>query len=133
ELREFSAPTRAALDGIVVEDLADDVDVLAVVDLEPDRLQHLSKQRTLAVVAVHEAADVRQAHVAALELRMGQHTDATGARIRVAIEREVHLLHAVALGSGTECRLGALRGATEENAIFLVELHRHGSVSSDCD
>src|SRR5205807_2860760 len=94
-------------------------------------LQHLSKQRALAVVAVHEAADVSQAHVAALELRIRQHTDATGARIRVAIEREVHLLHAVALGSGTECRLGALRGATEENAIFLVELHRHGSVSSD--
>src|SRR3989440_6356529 len=56
ELREFRTPARAALDGIVLENLADDVDLLAVVDLVPDRLQHLSKQPALAVVAEHEAA-----------------------------------------------------------------------------
>jgi hypothetical protein len=58
KLCEFRAPSRAALNGIVLEDLADYVDLLAAVDLVPDRLQDFSKQRGLAVVAVHEAADV---------------------------------------------------------------------------
>ena len=40
------------------------------------------------------------------------------ARVVVALEGEVHLLDAVALGGRAERGLGALRGAAEEDAVF---------------
>src|SRR4051794_25435855 len=41
ELRELGAPAGAALHRVVGKDLADDVDLLRVVHLVPDALQHL--------------------------------------------------------------------------------------------
>src|SRR5690349_13485197 len=91
ELRELRPPAGAALDGAVVEDLADDANLLAAVHLVPDRLQHLPEERRVAILAVHQAAHVAKAHVAAPELLVRERTDAARARVRVSLEREVHL------------------------------------------
>src|SRR4051794_28649859 len=41
ELGELRAPARSALDRVIRQDRADHVDLLAVVDLVPDALEHL--------------------------------------------------------------------------------------------
>ena len=71
ELGELGAPAGAALDGVVGQDLADDVDLLPVVHLVPDRLQHLLEERRVGIRAVHELADVREADVAVLRAPRG--------------------------------------------------------------
>ena len=129
QLRELGAPPGAAAHGAVVEDRADDVDFLAVVDLVPERLQHLADRRRVGVAAVHQARDVLEADVAGLQLFVVQHADAAVARDLVAVEREVHFLDAVALGARAELRLGARRAAAEENALVTV----HCASPASCD
>src|SRR5690606_5295814 len=118
QLRELRPPAGAALHGLVGQDPAHDVDLLAVVDLVPDRLEHLLEQRRVGIGAVHEPAHVGEAHVAAAQLFLGQHADAAVARVVVALEGEVHLLDAVALGGGAEGRLGAGGGPAVEHAVL---------------
>ena len=76
--------------------------------------------RTFGIAPVHELRDVGEAHVAVLQLGVRQHADAALARVLVAVEGEVHLLDAVPFRGGTERRLRATGGATEENAVFAV-------------
>src|SRR5436190_23653989 len=68
ELRELRTPARAPADRLVVEDRADDVDLLAVVDLIPERLQHLADRRRVGIAPVHQLRHVLEAHVAVREL-----------------------------------------------------------------
>src|SRR5262249_42201498 len=121
ELGVLRAHAGAAHDGTIGLDLPDQEDVLAVVDLVPDALQHLAEQRRVRVAPGHQPAHVGEADVAVLELGVGQDADAARARVAVALEGEVHLLDAVALGALAEGGLGALCGAAEEDA--LVGLH----------
>ena len=100
--------------------IADDVDLLAVVDLIPERLQDLADRRAVGVAAVHQPRHVLEADVAGLQLFVVEHADAAVARHRVAVEREVHFLDAVALGARAELRLGAGRAAAEQDEVALV-------------
>src|SRR5262249_44787891 len=118
ELGVFRAHAGAAHHGTVGLDLAHEEDVLAVVHLMPDALQDLPEERRIGVAPVHQLADVRQAHVAVLQLGAGEHAEASCPGVAVALEGEVHLLDAVALRGLAECCLGALRGAAEEDAFF---------------
>src|SRR5688572_23035729 len=68
QLREFRAPARAAAHGIVVLNRADDVDLLAVVHLIPQRLQDLPERRPFRVPAAHQLRDVLEADVAGEQL-----------------------------------------------------------------
>src|SRR5882724_1687004 len=126
ELREFRTPAGAALDGPIVENVTDHVDLLAAVHLMPDRLQHFAKQRRVAEFAMHQPAHVGETHVSPLELGLGEGTDAARARVAMAFEGVVLLLDAMSLGGGAERRLGALRGAAEEGAILWGKLLGHG-------
>src|SRR5205823_5183987 len=94
ELGEFRTPAGAALDGAVVENVTDHVDLLAAVHLMPDRLQHFAKQRRVAKLTMHQPAHVGETDVSPLQLRVGERTDASRARVAVALEGEVHLLDA---------------------------------------
>ena len=125
ELGVLGAHAGAAHDRRVGLDLAHQEDVLAVVHLMPDALQHLAEERRVGIAPVHELADVRQAHVAVLQLLVGQHADAAGAGIGMSLEGEVHLVDAVALGGLAEGGFGALRSAAEENAVLWL----HGMAS----
>src|SRR6185503_666836 len=81
-------------------------------------LEDFAKQRGVRELPVHQLADVAEAHVAAPELGVGE--DAAPAlpdRI-VALEGEVHLVDAVALGGGAERRLGTRRTAAEQDAVL---------------
>src|SRR5688500_14605826 len=68
QLRELRAPARATADGVVSLDGADDVDFLAVVDLIPERLQHLADGRPFEIATMHQAGDVLEADVAVEQL-----------------------------------------------------------------
>src|SRR6266566_2074690 len=117
QLGELGPPARAPLDRPIHEDLTHDVDFLAMVDLVPDALQHLPEQGGVAERAVHQPAHVRQAHIALLQLRLGQNAHASRPRGVVALKGEVHLLEAMALRRRTKRGLGSLSRATKENAM----------------
>jgi len=91
------------------------------VHLVPDRLEHFFEQRRVAIFPVHQAADVREAHIAVLQLGMGEYADAPRAGVIVLVEREVHFFDAVTFGCRTELGFGALSGSAEENAVVLVQ------------
>src|SRR5687767_13628615 len=55
QLGEFRRPPRPAANGVVVEDHADDIDLLAAVDLIPQRLQDLADGGAVGVTPVHQA------------------------------------------------------------------------------
>src|SRR5688572_8448522 len=78
KLRKFGSPTGTAFNGIVLQDLADDIDFLAAVYLVPDALQDFSHQYRVVVLAIHQSADVFETHVAVLQFLMGQYPDAPG-------------------------------------------------------
>src|SRR4029077_16044711 len=75
-------------------------------------------ERRVGVAAIHQLADVGQAHVAVLQLRTGEHADAAGPGITVSLEGEVPLLDAVALRGLAERCLGTLGGTAEEDAFL---------------
>src|SRR5262245_46322129 len=118
ELCVFRAHAGAAHHGAVGLDLPHEEDVLSIVHLMPDALQDLPEERRVGVAPVHQLADVRQAHVAVLQLGAGEHTQAARPSVAVTLEGEVHLLDAVPLRGLPERCLGALRGAAEEDAFF---------------
>ena len=96
---------------------ADDVDLLSVVHLIPDRLEDLANRRALGVAAVHQAGDVLETDVAGLQLLVIEDADAAPARVGVAVEGEVDFFDAVALGAFAERGFGAGGGATEQDAV----------------
>src|SRR5690242_15698296 len=55
QFRELRAPSRAAADGAVLLHGADDVNLLTVVDLIPDRLEDFSNRGRIGVAPVHQA------------------------------------------------------------------------------
>ena len=130
QLRELGPPSRPAAHRAVVNDGADDVDLLAVVDLVPQRLQHLSDRGAVGVPAVHQAREVLEAHVAGLQLLVIEHADAAAAGLGVPVEREVDFLDAVALGTGAELRFGAGGAAAEKNVVGLSHGRSPFAVSS---
>ena len=89
------------------------------------RLQDLLDVVGLGVVAAHQLGDVGEADVAVQQLGVAQRAHAALALDLVALEGEVHLLDAVALGAGAERRLGAAQAAAVEHAIARVQ---HGSL-----
>ena len=125
QLGELGAPAGAAAHRAVLLDGADDVDLLAVVDLIPERLQHLPQRRPLGVAPMHQPGDVLQADVAGQQFLVIEHAHAAMAVDLVAVEGEVHFLDAVTLGAGAERGFGARRAAAEQNAVGW--LHRVGS------
>ena len=88
----------------------------------PDALQDLAEERRVRVAAVHQLGEVGEAHVALPELGAREDADAAAAGVVVALEGEVDLVDAVALGGGAEGSLGAVGGAAEEDAA----LGKHG-------
>jgi len=71
---------------------------------------------------VHQPAHVRQAHIALLQLRLGQNTPASRPRGVVALKGEVHLLEAMALRRRTKRGLGSLSRSTKENAMCRLHV-----------
>jgi NADH dehydrogenase len=125
ELCELGSPTRAAADGLIVQDGADDPDFLPAVHLVPQSLQHLTERRAIGVAPMHQTRDVREADVAVLQFFVIQYAHAAIADDLVSIKREVHFFDAVVLGAGTERRFGAGRTAAEQDAFGrLRPLHR---------
>src|SRR5262245_27746928 len=120
QLRELRAPPRSAAHRAVVEDDADDVDLLAVVDLIPERLQDLPDRGAVGVAAVHQPGHVFEAHVAALQLFVIQHADAARADVLVPVEREVDFLDAVPFRARAELRLGAGRATAEQDEVGFL-------------
>src|SRR5688572_17189473 len=58
QLRELGRPTRAAAYCLVLEDRANHVDLLTVVDLIPQRLQDFANLGAVGVATMHETRDV---------------------------------------------------------------------------
>src|SRR5688500_13615784 len=73
EFGELGAPPGPAAHGIILVDRPDDVDLLTVVHLIPERLQHFSYRRSLGITAVHEPGDVLEADVAGQQFFVIQH------------------------------------------------------------
>jgi hypothetical protein len=86
-------------------------------------LKHFANRRRVGIAAVHQAADVLEADVAVLQLFVVEHADAAVADDLVALEGEVHLLHAVPLGAGPELGFRSRGAATEENAVCCFHSH----------
>ena len=124
ELGELRAPAGAAANGLIRLDRADDVDLLAVVDLIPDALQDLAERRRIRVAAIHEPRHIREAHFARRKLLVIEHAQAARARRLVAIEREIDFLDAEALGAGAEGFLGADGAAAEQDDVFALQHRR---------
>src|SRR5260221_7592227 len=125
QLRELRAPSRAAPHGPIVEDGADAIDFLAVVDLIPERLEPSSERRRVSVPAMHQPRDVRQTDVAVLQLLVIEHPHTAVSHDLVSIEGEVHLLDSVAFGTAAELRLCACGAAAEENALVCSHICDH--------
>ena len=70
EFCEFRSPTSSTLDRVVLQDVADHVDFLTVVNLMPDTLQDSPHQDRVVILAIHEPADVFKADVALLQFLM---------------------------------------------------------------
>ena len=94
ELGELGPPTRAALDGLVVQDGAHDEDFLPVIDLVPDALKNLAQRRAVGVAAVHQARNVFEADVAGFEFLVIQNAYTPLADAGVPFKTEVDLLDA---------------------------------------
>src|SRR5439155_11417223 len=120
ELRELRAPPGAALHRAVVQHGADDVNLLAVVDLIPNRLKDSSDRRRIAVSPIHQAGDVLEADIARFQFFVVEDTYASVPIDLVAIEREIDFLDAMLFGANAECGLGAGRAAAEQNAVASV-------------
>ncbi len=123
QLRELRAPAGAAAHGLIRLDGADDVDLLAVVDLIPDALQDLAEGRRVGIAAIHQPRDVGEADFAGGELFVIEDAQSARAHRLVAVEREVDFLDAEALGAGTELRFGAQGAAAEEDYVLALQ-HR---------
>src|SRR5512143_4097181 len=78
QLCELGPPPGASLDRTVGEDRADHVDLVAGVDLVPDRLQDLADRGSVGVAPVQEARHVGQAHIPPDQLLPGEDADAAG-------------------------------------------------------
>ena len=129
EFGELRAPPGPATHGIVLVDGPDDVDLLAVVHLIPERLQHFSYGRSFGIAAVHQPGDVLEADVAGQQLFVIQDADAAVTLDPMTLEREVDFLNAVPLGAGTEVRLRARSAAAEQDAVGWI--HR-GNMLTRC-
>src|SRR5438876_2670587 len=105
---------------VVRVDLPHDEDLLGVVHLVPDRLQHLAEERRVGKLPVHELAHIAEAHVAAPQLGARQDAPTTLAYGVVPLEGEVDFVDAVALRGGAEGRLRPRRAAAEENAVLAL-------------
>src|SRR2546426_1745042 len=133
DLRVLASHARATGHGVVRVDLPHDEDLLGVVHLVPDRLQHLAEERRVGKLPVHELAHVAEAHVAAPQLGARQDAPTTLAYGVVPLEGEVNLVDAVALRGGAAGRLRARRAAAEENAVLALHARSSpGDLLSDC-
>src|SRR5438132_919249 len=122
KLRELCTPTGTALDGAVLQNMPDNKDLLAIVDLVPDALKDPSKRRGVWKRAAHQPADVREADITLLQFQVRQDPDAASPGVLVSVECEVHFLNAVTLRRFTKRRFRARRCSTEQNAIFRFHL-----------
>ncbi|MEZ4654829.1 MAG: hypothetical protein R3E12_14890 [Candidatus Eisenbacteria bacterium] len=121
QLGELRSPSGAAPDRLIVEDLPDHVDLLARVDLMPDRLQHLLEEGRVPILAMHHAANVLEADVAVEELLVVEGPDPASAVVLVTLEAEVDLLDVVPFGGRAELGLGSGSGTAEQNAFFRID------------
>src|SRR4029453_17218308 len=67
---------------------------------------------------MHALRHVREAHVAACELVLGEHLPRPRALLEMIVEGEVHLPHSPALGFLAERGFGARRTAAVEHAFL---------------
>ena len=117
QLGEFGAPSGPAAHGPIVEDRANDVDLLAAVDLVPQCLQDFADSRAVGVSTMQEPPEVLQAHVAGLQLLVIQHADAPVPCDVVALEGEVDFIDSTSFSAGAELCLSARRAAAEQDAF----------------
>src|SRR5262245_4111472 len=120
QLRELGAPARSAADRAVLENHADDVDLLAAVHLVPQRLEDLPERGAVGVAAMHQLRDVLEAHVTGEQLLVIEDTNPAAPRLGVPLEREVHFLDTVTLRARAELRFGAGRRAAEQDVVGFV-------------
>src|SRR5262245_19191026 len=73
QLGELRAPARSAANGLIRLNGADDVDLLAAIDLIPDALEDLAERRRVGIAAVHQPRYVREAHFAGGQLLVIEH------------------------------------------------------------
>src|SRR5947208_10145849 len=118
DLRVLASHARAPGHGVVRVDLPHDEDLLGVVHLVPDRLQHLAEERRVGKLPVPGLSRVPHARVAAPQLGARQDAPTTLAHGVVPLEGEVDLVDAVSLRGGAEGRLRDRRAAAEENAVL---------------
>lgn len=119
---EFGGDSGTTGDGVIRVDLADHEDLLSVVDLVPDGLQDVAEELRVRVLAVHQLAQITEAHVAVAQLCPGQVATAALPGDGVAIEGEIDFVDAMALGRGAECRLRAVGRAAKTDAILAFHL-----------
>jgi len=117
ELGELGAPAGAALDVPIRKDGAHHEDLLPVVDLVPDALEHLAEGGGVAVAPIHEPRHIREAHVAGIQFLVVEDAHAPAAHEGVAVEPEVDLLDTPTLGGGAKLRLRALGAAAEQDVV----------------
>src|SRR5437867_2374772 len=89
DLRVLAGHAGATGHGVVRVDSAHDEDLLGVVHLVPDRLQHFAEERGVGILPVHELAQVAEAHVAASQLGAREDAPTTLAHGVVPLEGEV--------------------------------------------
>src|SRR5688500_4735470 len=120
ELGELGAPAGAAFNGFVFQDLADDKDLLAVIDLIPDALQEFTQRRTVGITAVHQPRDIFEADVTILQLFVVENADAAPAHHLMSVKGKIDFFNTDPLGVGAELRLRALGAAAEEYTVFFI-------------
>ena len=111
KLGKFSAPASPALYGFVFKYLANDVNLLAFVNLVPDTLKNLPKGRTVRIGTTHQARNVFKAHVTHLQLFVVQAMQAPRALNLMPLESVVYFFDSELLGVCPELGLRPQRPA----------------------
>ena len=122
QLGVLGSDTCATGDGVVRVDFSDHEDLLPVVDLVPNGLQHLAEHGCVRVLPVHELAEVAQAHIAVAQLCLGQDAQAALTGVGMPFESEVHLVDAGALCRRAKFRLSAIGRAAKTNAVLALHV-----------
>src|SRR5262245_12792812 len=119
---ELGTPSSTTLDCLVLQNLADNVNLLPVIDLVPDALKDFSKHRTVSVASVHQTRQILQTDVSSLQLLMIEHPQSTVSECLVAFEGKVDFFDSKPLRVDAELGFRALSTPAEQDAIFLYHV-----------
>src|SRR5262245_55370901 len=122
EFGELGAPPSTTLDCLVLENLANNVNLLPVIDLVPDALKDFAKHRTVGVASVHQTRQILHTDVSSLQLLMIEYPQSTMSECLVAFEGKIDFFDSKPLRVDAELGFRTLSTSAEQDAIFLYHV-----------